>query len=99
MSKRRTKKQKLKAKHAFTIPWTPGKVSQIEPKKASFEPDVKGQFEKTSISQKPQSSERILPENTGDKANLASIKKDIAKSLILAGLILASEVVVYLFLS
>jgi len=83
MAKRRTRAQKEKARHSFTVSWSPTpSVNQTEAKKARLEADVK---KNTVYSVK------------GTK--LGSIKKDIAKSLILSALILASEVVLYLVLS
>jgi hypothetical protein len=90
MTKRRTKKQKQEAKHSFAIHWEP------EAKKGSSEPSVKRQFKKSGSRKIPSSSRTDLARNTAELDNLASIKKDILKSLILAGIILASEVVIYL---
>lgn len=90
MAKRRTKKQKQKAKHDFAISWEP------KAKKRRSEPDVKGQIKKSGSGKKPSGTGNDLAKNTAEPGNLASIKKDIIKSLILAGLILASEVVIYL---
>jgi hypothetical protein len=84
MPGRRTKKQKLKAKHSFNLSWAPS------------EPRVKGQFNIEPKAQKPNSRPHESALNLAKDASLASIKKDMLKSLILASLILALEVVVYL---
>ena len=92
MSKRRTRKQKQEAKHTFTISWEPGN------KEIGADSSVKRQFRKGSKAPKSQDSQNKLSENTVKDMDLASIKKDIAKSLILASFILASEIVLYLIL-
>ena len=100
MAKRRTRAQKEKARHSFNVSWSPTpSVNQTEAKKARLEADVKRQ---TKSNLKAENLDNIDTKNTvysvkGTK--LGSIKKDIAKSLILSALILASEVVLYLVLS
>ena len=90
MAKHRTRKQKELAKHTFTISWKP------EAKKTDSEPSVKRQIE-TNKKIKKGNDLRIKHSDYSDQiVNLASIKKDITKSLILAVIILASEVVLYL---
>jgi len=90
MAKRRTKKDKKKAKHAFTIKWDSGST------RLNFEPDVKGQIPEIKNEIKPKAHDIRHAEFSASNVNLATIKKDITKSLILASLILASEVVLYL---
>lgn len=92
MAKRRTRKQKEKAKHQFTLSWHP------EPKKASSKADVKGQFEKGTKLKKLQKSKKENAKFTAKLDGLASIRRDILKSLLLASLILSLEVVIYLVL-
>ena len=90
MAKRRTKKQKAGARHTFNISWAPGQ--EVEAGK----PSVKGQFniEPKKVNPRPHQHENAL--NLAKDGSLASIKKDIVKSLILVSLILALEVVLYL---
>ena len=90
MTKRRTRKQKDLAKHTFTISWKP------EAKKTDSEPSVKRQIQKYPKPEKLKSLRTQNSDYTGKISNLASIKKDVARSLILALIILASEVVLYL---
>jgi len=97
VAKRRTKKQKQSAKHKFTLSWKPSSLNQdFKAEKRSDKPDVKRQIQ---IDKKTEILKNIKTEiavNSVKQNNLASIKKDILKSLILAGIILASEVVLYL---
>lgn len=95
MSKKRTRKQKESAKHNFSIHWEPDAGS--EAKTSTTEADVKRQLKY----KKARSSSRLhAPKytvDTGDINSLASIRKDIYKSLGLTGFILALELVIYLF--
>jgi hypothetical protein len=95
MAKRRTKKQKQEAKHTFTYSWKP---NLNEAKNTQPEANVKGQL---TAYIKPE-KESNMRENSAYKSeynsNLASTKKQIYRSLLLAGFILASEVVLYLAL-
>jgi len=99
MSKRRTKKQKLSAKHQFAISWEPGKVVyENKAENGDLRTDVKDQFNstpKTKIKDLPRSK---YPDNTEEITNLSTIKKDIIKSLVLACFILGTELVIYLVL-
>lgn len=90
MAKRRTRKQRQEAKHPFSVHWEP------EAKNGSSKPSVKGQFKNSGSGKKLSGTSSKLAKNTAELGSLASIKKDIIKSLILAGVILASEVVIYL---
>lgn len=92
MAKRRTRKDKESAKHNFTISWKP----EIE--KVLFEPNVNRQTKNIKNHPHPKSVIRNNAESTEKGKNLASIKKDIFKSLTLALLILTSELMLYLFL-
>jgi len=86
MSKRRTRKQKEKAKHQFTFPSSPG-VSQAR---------VKGQNNigyEAKISQDEGSKSADL---TAQAGSTPSAKRDIIKSLLLVSFILSLELVVYL---
>ncbi len=96
MAKRRTRKDKEKAKHQFTISWKPSQSKiKSEAKNKAFEPNVKRQFKYTD--KKPGYSDNKLKETyLSEKSyDLASIKKDMLRSLILATIILASEIVLY----
>ena len=90
MAKRRTRKQKEKAKHQFKVSWKP------EANSASPEPIVKGQ---TTQAQKHKVDKRVKMKSADRLAKdegLGTIKRDLMKSLIIASLILALEVVLYL---
>ncbi len=90
MAKRRTKKQKQNAKHSFTINWEPGSSN------LKFEPSVNSQINNSEISEANESRLNKNATFTVKGLDLVNIKKNIFRSLILAGLILASEVVLYL---
>ncbi len=90
MTKRRTRKQKEKAKHTFTISWDGGY------KERSADSSVKRQLARPSRQSPSKIAEDEKAKLLVKDVNLASTKKDIIKSLILAGFILASEVVLYL---
>jgi HEAT repeat protein len=90
MSKRRTRKEKEKAKHPFTYNW------ENTPEKAFSEPRVKRQI-KNQV--QPNSNKMSHSENamlSAKDASLASIKRNIRKSIIIASLILIVELVIYL---
>lgn len=87
--KRRTKKDKKEAKHTFLLNWEEG---LSERKKSG---SVKGQ---SSNKAKKKSSGTKKSKNAKSKAKAgsdAAIKKDIIKSLALAGFILSLEVMLY----
>jgi len=96
VTKRRTRKDKEKAKHQFTISWKPTSSKiESEAKKITFEPNVKRQFNnenKNSNRSDVNLKGTYLSEKSYD---LASIKKDMLRSLILATIIFASEIVLY----
>lgn len=94
MSKRRTRKEKEKARHNFVILQ---KTYQFEPKTVKSEADVKRQFQSASSPKPSNSTKSIRANPMGQISNLISIKRDILKSLSLAVLIFASEIVIYLF--
>lgn len=92
MSKRRTRKQKENASHNFSVSWKPT--------------DLKSNRSKIGSSVKNQNTIPISVNNSnidvGNSAkytdkyfNLASMKRDLIKSLTFASLILASELVLY----
>ena len=84
MAKRRTKKEKEKAKHAFNLSWAPS------------EPGVKGQFNFEPKGPRAGREHKESALSLAKDGSLASIKKDIVKSLIIVSLILALELVIYL---
>lgn len=93
MSKRRTKKEKINPKRNISISWQPEKT---EAKNSTSEADVKRQL--LTDTNKVHSIKEInkLTIFTDKNSSLASVKKDLIKSLIFAVLIVASEVVIYL---
>lgn len=88
MAKRRTKSQKVNAKHSFTISWEGGLKSPTR------EP-VKGQTQKASHAQIINTDNKTKANTTVQSYDLATIKKDIVKSLLIASFILALELVLY----
>ncbi len=88
MAKRRTKKQKEQAKKNHgAIHWEPGN--------SISEATVKRQF-KSSQENTPSASTKTNNANlSAQSAQLTSIKKDIAKSLLFALIIIAAEVMLY----
>ena len=98
MAKRRTRKQKQEAKHRLTVSWKPSALSsESEAKKSTSEANVKRQITKDFRTEEPKIVKTKGADSMEQNLILASVKKDIAKSLILSGIILASEVVLYLF--
>lgn len=96
MGKRRTRKQKENPKHQF-------KNTQSNPllKKKRFtniKPriSVKRQSTKTNLQHKFKSEKKEVARDKAKLSNLASIKCDIVRSLVQAGLILCLELVLYL---
>jgi hypothetical protein len=92
VTKRRTKKQKKDPKYPFLVSWEGTSTNQ------SQESTVKGQ-NKTSVKANPKNSGQSKNAYLLEKgANLASVRHDIIKSLIIASFILGLEVVIYLSL-
>ena len=99
MAKRRTRKQKQKAKHQHLLSWDPTEPNTVsEAKVQTSEPVVKGQFKSGSGSIKSKSKTSKNAPNMAKDYNLASIKRDITKSVFLASLILSLQVVIYFIL-
>jgi len=97
MSKRRTRKQKELAKHPFLVSWTPPSIKQkSEAKVSHFEANVNRQKEIDPITKVQQDLKTKHSDNSVQILDLASIKKDLVKSLILAAFVLASELMLYL---
>lgn len=97
MAKRRTRKEKERARHAYTLSWNPPSTdNRTEPKKTSSEAVVKGQFENLSKLEHPKVSKPNLPNSSAKDKGLTQIKHDMIKSLILATAIVCLEAVLYL---
>ena len=100
MAKRRTRKQKESAKHAFTMSWEPKKKESPTKAKSNLsEPAVKRQIKKIQglASLKPK-----IGKNANSMVKdgyLSEIKRDIVKSLSLALVIVGLELVIYLALN
>lgn len=92
MAKRRTRKQKRNAKHNIKITWEPKEDPSSGPD------SVKSQNASASKKARRPASDQKRGNYTANSGILASIKKDIVKSLSLAGLILGLEMMIYLFL-
>jgi hypothetical protein len=91
MSKKRTKKQKQTARHDFLITWEPN---------ASEAKSAKGVKRQIQNEPKIKHLSSTAEGNTVDSAQMSDIiktQKNIIKSLILAGIILGTEVVLYFF--
>ena len=91
MSKRRTRKEKEKAKHPFLIKWEPEEIKVSKGKSASAN--------KNSVTHRYVKKNKTKKDNsyflTGN-GNLNSIKHEIFKSLFLTGIILGLEIILYL---
>jgi hypothetical protein len=87
MAKRRTRNEKEKAVHSFSLSWSP---------EANKDGDVKRQFknkaERVSAKADRQKNAILLAKDDTLRLN----KKDIFKSLFIASLIITLEMVIYL---
>lgn len=96
MSKRRTRKQKEKAKHQFKLSWEPTSINTMaKDKTSSPKAVVKWQTEKLKKTEK---HKNIKTENaylTGDYEHLGTIRHNLIKSLLIASLILSLELMLY----
>jgi hypothetical protein len=90
VAKRRTRKQKEGAKHNLAFLWKP--ITEIQDEK----PCVKGQFNLEASTSSVEAVKNKNAINLAKDSSLSVVKRDIVKSLILASLILALEVMVYL---
>jgi len=93
MSKKRTKKDKSSARHPFLISWKEG-TNQASPRSV-----VKRQTINSNASVEKRNAIKNNAHLLDNNTDLTSIKKGMAKSLILTGLILAVEVVLYFWWS
>ena len=91
--KRKTKKEKINPKRNITISWKP---STSEAENSSFEANVKRQLSKVENETPLVNKAKKIAIITDNNDSLASVKKDLGKSLVFAILIIASEVVIYL---
>lgn len=90
MSKKRTRKNKEKARHQFLVSWSPAT------NKASNNSSVNRQLG-TRVSKLTKAKSIVKNANLSDQdESLGRAKKEIIRSLILSSLILAGEVVLYL---
>lgn len=87
MGKRRTRKEKEKAVHGFSLSWSPEATS-----KGSVKGQLKNEAKAHSTKASKQENAMLLAKDSG----LWLIKKDIFKSLVIASLIITLEVVLYL---
>jgi hypothetical protein len=83
VGKRRTKKEKQRARHEFSLSW-------------SNEASVKGQFNSEADTRRAKPDRPESAKITANDASLKPLKRNIIKSLAIASLILALEVVLYL---
>ena len=110
MTKRRTRKDKEAANYSYlttgfksggykptvSISWSKGPTTSSGSKNKPDERDVKGQFETSEKEALKLVKNKKNTDNLVKGPTLASQKKDIIKSLLLASFILSLEVVVYL---
>ena len=89
MAKRRTKKQKSKAKHNFELSWSAGTKS------TSAGTPVKGQKKKSGSSKGSAASGTKSAQSKEEIVASAQVKRDIGKSLAIASLVLGIELVIY----
>jgi hypothetical protein len=90
MGKRRTRKQKVKARNNFKgFYWTEAKNPEVEA-------NVNRQIEKTLNVGLAERHTANNAEQLAQQGYLGSVKKDITKSVIIASLILGIELVLYL---
>lgn len=87
MAKRRTRKDKETAHHSYTVSWKPS---------ASLEPVKKQKNMKTESAQLASQSVNNATV-VAFNLDLASIQKDLLKSLFISAFIIAFEVVIYFF--
>jgi len=90
MGKRRTRKQKEAAKHQFSISWTP------KPQRSYPEASVKGQIENEPSHKLARGQRAKKAKLLAKEGNFEAYKADTLKSLILASIVLAAELVLYL---
>ena len=87
MGKRRTRQEKEKALHSFSLSWSP---------EADSRGNVKRQFKNEAKAYLPKAGKQESAMILAKDNSLRLIKKDIFKSLVIASLIITLEVVLYL---
>jgi len=90
MGKRRTRKQKQQARHQLNISWTP------QPQKGSAKADVKSQIEINPTVRLARGQRAKKATLLAKEGSFEAYGRDTVKSLVLASLILAAELVLYL---
>jgi len=96
MSKRRTRKQKEKAKHQFKLSWEPV-PNQLKAKDKTSSPKAVVNRQ-TGKHKKSKKVKNIKTENaylTADYENLGTIRHNLVRSLLIASLILSLELMLY----
>ncbi len=91
MAKKRTRKQKSVAKHTFTYSW-PNEHKNDDKVKT-----VNRQLTKTNFETDVPEDRTKYAKITADNTSYAHIKRDIVRSLLFTGLILGTELMLYLF--
>lgn len=87
MSKRRTRKDKVEAKHYMSVSWSPNKENELNVNRQS-----KNEAErKTTVSNKNKNAEQSAKES-----QIKATKKDLLKSIVIALAIITLELVLYL---
>jgi hypothetical protein len=96
MSKRRTRKQKEKAKHQFKLSWEPTSINTVaKDKTSSPKAVVKGQTKRDKKTEKLKNRKTKYAYITADYENLGTIRHNLIRSLLIASLILSLELVLY----
>ena len=90
MASRRTRSEKEGAKHHFLYTWA------NEPRKPQVVPSVKTQIQNAPEGQVHPSESLNKAKTMAQVYDLASIKRGILRSLIMASLVLCLELVIYL---
>ena len=91
--KRRTRKEKINPKRSFSYSW---KQDISEAENTAFEANVKRQLSNVKEGSYLKEKADKIAMHTENNNTLASVKKDLFKSLAFAILISASELVIYL---
>jgi preprotein translocase subunit SecF len=86
MTKRRSRKDKLNAKHSFTIKWSPNEADSKNVKRQHLSTDLKSQARRKKTNN---------PDNKVEYDDSASTVKDMIKSLSIASLIIGLELMLY----
>ena len=90
MAKRRTRRQKQEARHQFNVSWTP------RPQSLSAEASVKSQIKIKPTPRLGRGQRSKKAKLLAKEGSFEAQRRDTLKSLILASVILAAELVLYL---